>query len=134
MNGTTTRPSLVGANQRDGNNVGFSVEKAQYQRNFDNHSYLRLLAYGEYSDWLINGPDGAQLNFAADPAEYDVLANIYGANAIYSNQFSSKNLFTASLAYTTQTLSNYNAEFASVAGNTVPPMSSGSSPPTMGSA
>jgi outer membrane receptor protein involved in Fe transport len=120
VGGTTTTPSLVGANQRDGNNVGFSVEKAQYQRNFDNHSYLRLLAYGEYSDWLINGPDGAQLDFAADPAEYDVLANIYGANAIYSNQLSSKNLFTASLAYTLQTLSNYNAEFASVAGNTVP--------------
>jgi outer membrane receptor protein involved in Fe transport len=120
VNGTTSTPSLVGANQRDGNNVGFSVEKAQYQRNFDNHSYLRLLAYSEYSDWLINGPDGAQLDFAADPAEYDVLANIYGANAVYSNQLSSKNLFTASLAYTTQTLSNYNAEFASVAGNTVP--------------
>ncbi len=63
---STARPRrrrCLGANQRDGNNVGFSVEKAQYQRNFDNHSYLRLLAYGEYSDWLINGPDGAQLTF-----------------------------------------------------------------------
>jgi hypothetical protein len=121
VNGTTAAPSLLGLNQRDGNNVGFAVEKAQYERNFDNHSYLRLLAYGEYSDWLINGPDGAQLTFAADPAEYDVLANIYGANAIYSNQLSSKNLFTASLAYTTQTPSNYNAEFASIAGPSVAP-------------
>ena len=83
-----------GPNQRDGNNVGFSVEKVQYQRNFDNHSYLRVLGYGEWSDWLINGPNGAQLTFAADPAEYDVLAWIYGAVAIYSNQLGSKNLFT----------------------------------------
>lgn len=113
VNGTTTAPSLLGLNQRDGNNVGFSVEKLQYQRNFDNHSYLRVLSYGEWSDWLINGPNGAQLTFAADPAEYDVLAWIYGAGAIYSNQLGSKNLFTASLAYNTQTLATYNAEFNS---------------------
>ncbi|MBV8373829.1 MAG: TonB-dependent receptor [Candidatus Eremiobacteraeota bacterium] len=113
VNGTTSTPSLLGLNQRDGNNVGFSVEKAQYQRNFDNHSYLRVLGYGEWSDWLINGPNGAQLTFSADPAEYDVLAWIYGAGAIYSNQLGSKNLFTASLAYNTQTLATYNAEFAS---------------------
>jgi hypothetical protein len=113
VNGTTTTPSLVGLDQRDGNNVGFSVEKLQYQRNFDNHSYLRVLGYSEWSDWLINGPNGAQLTFAADPAEYDVLAWIYGAGAIYSNQFNSKNLFTASLAYNTQTLATYDAEFAS---------------------
>lgn len=112
-NGTTTTPSLLGANQRDGNNIGYSVEKIQYQRNFDNHSYLRLLGYGEWSDWLINGPNGAQLTFSADPAEYDVLARIYGAGAIYSNQLGSKNLFTASLAYNTQTLATYNAEYGS---------------------
>ncbi len=113
VNGTTANPSLLGLNQRDGNNVGFSVEKIQYQRNFDNHSYLRLLGYSEWSDWLINGPNGAQLTFAADPAEYDVLAWIYGAGAIYSNQLGSKNLLTASLAYNAQTLATYNAEFAS---------------------
>jgi hypothetical protein len=121
VNGTTTTPSLVGLEQRDGNNVGFSVEKAQYQRNFDNHSYLRVLGYSEWSDWLINGPNGAQLTFAADPAEYDVLAWIYGVGAIYSNQLSSKNLVTASLAYNTQTLATYNAMFASTLGNPVPP-------------
>ena len=113
VNGTPSTSSLLGPNQRDGNNVGFSVEKVQYQRNFDNHSYLRLLGYGEWSDWLINGPNGAQLTFAADPAQYDVLAWIYGAGAIYSNQLGSKNLFTASLAYNTQTLATYNAEFNS---------------------
>ncbi|HKU80618.1 MAG TPA: TonB-dependent receptor, partial [Candidatus Tumulicola sp.] len=121
VNGTTKDPSLVGLNQRDGNNIGFSVEKAQYQRNFDSHSYLRVLGYSEYSDWLINGPNGAQLNFAADPAEYDVLAWIRGINAIYSNQFNSKNLFTASLAYNTQKLQTYNAEFASGGPNSRPP-------------
>ncbi|MGB8519257.1 MAG: TonB-dependent receptor [Candidatus Tumulicola sp.] len=113
VNGTTTNPSLVGLDQRDGNNVGFSVEKVQYQRNFDNHSYLRVLGYSEFSDWLINGPNGAQLDFAADPAEYDVLAWIYGAVAIYSNQLGSKNLLTSSLSYNTQTLATYDAEFAS---------------------
>ncbi|HEY5426861.1 MAG TPA: carboxypeptidase regulatory-like domain-containing protein, partial [Candidatus Tumulicola sp.] len=121
VSGTPTDPSLVGLDQRDGNNVGFSVEKLQYQRNFDNHSYLRVLGYSEYSDWLINGPNGAQLTFAADPAEYDVLAWIWGAGAIYSNQLGSKNLFTASLAYNTQTLATYNAEFASGGPNSRPP-------------
>ncbi|MEO6835502.1 MAG: TonB-dependent receptor, partial [Candidatus Tumulicola sp.] len=120
-NGTTANPSLIGLDQRDGNNVGFSVEKVQYQRNFDNHSYLRVLGYSEFSDWLINGPNGAQLTFAADPAEYDVLAWIYGAGAIYSNQLGSKNLFTASLAYNAQTLATYNAEFASGGPNSVAP-------------
>lgn len=120
VNGTTTTPSLLGFNQRDGNNVGFSVEKAQFQRNFDNHSYLRVLGYSEFSDWLINGPNGAQLTFAADPAEYDVLAWIYGANAIYSNQLGSRNLLTASLAYDTQKLQTYNAEFASGGPNSRP--------------
>ncbi|MBV8722906.1 MAG: TonB-dependent receptor [Candidatus Eremiobacteraeota bacterium] len=121
VDGSTTTPSLIGLNQRDGNGNNFSVEKLQYQRNFNSSSYLRVLAYGEYSSWLINGPNATQFVFSADPAEYDVLANIYGGNAIYSNQLSSKNLLTASLAYTLQTLSDYNAQYASVGGNPVPP-------------
>ena len=87
--------SPVGISDRDGNWNGYSIEKAQYQRNFDSHSYLRGLVYGEYSTWFINGPNSAQLVFGSDPPDYEVLEHGYGAGLIYSNQLSAENLLTA---------------------------------------
>jgi hypothetical protein len=100
-------------NQRDGSYNGYSIAKLQYQKTFDDHSYLRLLTYGEYSDWFITGPTSAQLPFGAELADYEVLAHIFGADAIYSNQLSSKNLLTAQMTYTTQKAQTYNATFSS---------------------
>jgi hypothetical protein len=105
--------SPVGVSDRDGNYNGYSIEKFQYQKNFDSHSYLRALVYGEYSRWFINGPDSAQLVFGSDPADYEVLEHGYGAGLIYSNQLSGEHLLTAEASYNTQKLQTYNAGFSS---------------------
>jgi Carboxypeptidase regulatory-like domain/TonB dependent receptor len=103
----------VGISDRDGNWNGYSIEKLQYQKNFDSHSYLRTLVYGAYSNWFINGPDSAQLIFGSDPADYEVLEHGYGATAIYSNQLSAQHLITLEASYVTQRLQTYNAGFSS---------------------
>ncbi len=105
--------SPVNPNDRDGNYNGYSIEKLQYQKNFDSHSYLRALTYGAYSRWFINGPQSAQLVFGSDPADYEVLEHGYGGSVIYSNQLSSKHLVTAEASYNTQKLQTYNAMFSS---------------------
>jgi hypothetical protein len=103
----------VDPSNRDGNYNGYSIEKLQYQKNFDTHSYLRALTYGEYSNWFINGPNSAQLVFGSDPADYEVFEHGYGAGLIYANQLSSRHLITAEATYMTQRLQTYNAMFSS---------------------
>ncbi|MBV9233455.1 MAG: carboxypeptidase regulatory-like domain-containing protein, partial [Candidatus Eremiobacteraeota bacterium] len=103
----------IGLNVRDGNWNGYSIEKLQYQKNFDAHSYLRGLAWGAYSTWFINGPNSAQLVFGSDPADYEVLEHGYGGTLIYANQLSSRHLITAEASYMTQKLQTYNAMFSS---------------------
>jgi hypothetical protein len=105
--------SPIDPSDRDGNYNGYSIEKAQYQKNFDSHSYLRGLVYGAYSDWFINGPNSAQLVFGSDPADYEVLEHGYGASAIYSNQLSAQHLLTAEVSYMTQKLQTYDALYGS---------------------
>ncbi len=103
----------IDPNDRDGNWNGYSIEKLQYQKNIDPHSYLRALVYGEYSDWFINGPDSAQLVFGSDPADYEVLEHGYGGSLIYANQLATQNLITVEASYMTQRLQTYNAAFSS---------------------
>jgi hypothetical protein len=103
----------IDLNNRDGNWNGYSIEKFQYQKNFDSRSYLRGLVYGEYSTWFINGPNSAQLIFGSDPADYEVWEHGYGAGLIYSNQLSARHLITAEATYMTQYLQTYNAQFSS---------------------
>ncbi len=110
--------ATVGPNQRDGSYNGYGIEKLQYQKNFDDHSYLRFLTYGEYSDWFISGPTSAQLAFGAELADYEVVAHIFGSGLVYSNQLSSKNLLTGQMTFTTQKLQTYNATFSSTDSNT----------------
>ncbi|MGA8575193.1 MAG: TonB-dependent receptor [Candidatus Cybelea sp.] len=105
--------SPVGITNRDGNWNGYSIEKLQYQKNLDPHSYLRGLVWGAYSNWFINGPQSAQLVFGSDPADYEVLEHGYGANLIYANQLASQNLLTVEASYMTQRLQTYNAAFSS---------------------
>ncbi|HEY2474163.1 MAG TPA: TonB-dependent receptor [Candidatus Cybelea sp.] len=105
--------SPVDVSNRDGNWNGYTIQKLQYQRNFDSHSYLRGLVYGEYSNWFINGPNSAQLVFGSDPADYEVLEHGYGAGLIYANQLSAQHLLTAEASYMTQKLQTYNAGFSS---------------------
>ena len=103
----------IDPSNRDGNYNGYSIEKFQYQKNIDPHSYLRALVFGEYSDWFINGPNSAQLVFGSDPADYEVLEHGYGGGLIYANQLSAQNLLTAEASYDTQRLQTYNATFSS---------------------
>jgi hypothetical protein len=100
----------LGPNDRDGNYNGFSIEKLQYQKNFNDSSYLRLIGYGEYSAWLINGPNSALIPFGATPPNQEYIGHTFGFNAIYSNQLSPNNLLTVEGSYQTQQLQTYNAQ------------------------
>jgi hypothetical protein len=116
--GAPADATTIGTNQRDGSYNGYSITKLQYQKSFNDHSYLRFLTYGEYSDWFITGPTSAQLPFGAELADYEVLDHTFGAGLIYSNQLSSKNLLTAQSTFTTQKLQTYNATFTSTDAST----------------
>ena len=108
------RQPNIGPNQRDGSYNGYSIEKLQYQKTFNDHSYLRFLTYGEYSELVHHGPDQrAACRSARNWPTTKSLAHIFGAGAIYSNQLSSKNLLTAQMTFTTQKLQTYNATFSS---------------------
>ncbi|HTU82632.1 MAG TPA: carboxypeptidase regulatory-like domain-containing protein, partial [Candidatus Acidoferrales bacterium] len=99
----------IAPDTRDGNYNGFSIEKLQYQKNFDGRSYLRAIGYGEYTAWFINGPNSAVLPLGATPPDFEYIGHAFGGNVTYSNQLSSKNLLTAEGSYATQKLQTYNA-------------------------
>ncbi|MBV8245896.1 MAG: carboxypeptidase regulatory-like domain-containing protein, partial [Candidatus Eremiobacteraeota bacterium] len=103
--------SPINPNQNDGGSNGYSIEKAQWQRNFNDHSYLRLIGYGEYTNWFLNGPNSSTPTYGATLSDYEVEGWIYGGTVSYSNALSSKNLLTASASYMTQRLQTYNATF-----------------------
>ncbi|HZV77036.1 MAG TPA: TonB-dependent receptor [Candidatus Babeliales bacterium] len=105
--------SPIDPSDRDGNWNGYSIEKAQYQKNFDPHSYLRALVWGAYSTWFINGPNSADLVFGSDPADYEVYEHGFGGSLIYANALSEKNLLTVEASYMTQRLQTYNALYSS---------------------
>ncbi len=88
--------------QRDTNDNGFSLEKIQWQRNIDDHSYLRVFAYSSYNNWFINGPVSANLPDSGELEDYEVNGHTYGLNARYENQINSKNLITITGSYQTQ--------------------------------
>src|SRR6185312_15522064 len=89
--------ALVDVNQRDGSFNGYSIEKLQYQKNFNDHSYLRVVGYAELSNWFINAPVSAELLFGAELADYEVNEHAYGGGLTYSDQVSTKHLLTAGL-------------------------------------
>ncbi len=103
--------SLLSPNQSDGGNNDYSVLKLQYQKNLNDHSYLRAIGYSEYTDWFLNGPNSSQNTFGATLSDYEVLGHFYGGNLSYSNNLSQQHLLTASVSYETQKLQTYNATF-----------------------
>ena len=108
-----SRPFLgpIDPNNRDGNDNGVSIEKLQYQKNFNERSYLRLFGYGEYSNWFINGPTSANTAYGGEILDYEVHGNTFGATAVYSNQLDNKNLLTMTGSYQTQKLETYSNGF-----------------------
>ncbi|HZY98376.1 MAG TPA: TonB-dependent receptor [Candidatus Baltobacteraceae bacterium] len=105
--------TLIDPGQRDGSSTFYSIQKFQYQKNFDPASYLRFLAYTEYSNWFFTGLLSAQLPFGGEPADYEVDDHTLGAGLVYSNQLSAKHLLTAQMTFNTQNLQTYNAQFSS---------------------
>ena len=52
---------------REPSSTFYSIEKFQYQKTFNERSYLRFLTYMEYSNWFFTGFLSAQLPFAMYP-------------------------------------------------------------------
>ena len=105
--------SFVDPNERDGSYNGYAIEKFQYQKNFNDRSFLRFQAYSEYTNWFITAPTSAELTFGAELADYEVYGHIYGGVLSYSDQLSAKNLLTGGATYSQQELQTYNATFSS---------------------
>jgi hypothetical protein len=95
------------ADLRETSDNGFSLIKLQYQKNINDRSYLRLFGYSDYSNWFINGPVSANLDYGGEIADYEVIDHTYGLNARYENQLTSKNLVTATASYQTQNIQTY---------------------------
>lgn len=106
--------SLIPTSQRDSGSNSYAIVKAQYQRNFNDRSYLRVLGYGDYTNWFLDGANSAFNLFGATLPDYEVLGHIYGGSLSYANALSDKHLLTASLSYQTQKLQTYNATFDTV--------------------
>ena len=83
--------------QEDGNQNSVSIEKLQYQRNFNSRSYLRIFGYWLYSDWFINGPLSNFLSFGAEVADYELPVHQYGISVSYTDQLNDQNLLSASV-------------------------------------
>ena len=91
---------------RDTNDNNVVINKLQYQRNINQHSFLRLFGYSLYSNWFVAGPANQQFTccFGAELNDYEIFSHTYGANLSYSNQLSGKHLVTATGAYSTTEL------------------------------
>jgi len=95
--------------KRDTNDNNFAIAKLQWQRNIDDHSYLRLFAYTSYNNWFINGPVSNNLPYAGEIADYEVNGHTYGLNARYEYQIDVKNLITATASFQTQKSETYDS-------------------------
>jgi hypothetical protein len=83
--------STIGPNVRQVSDNGYSVGKLQYQHNMGESAYLRLAAYGSYSNWYIHGP-------VSDPFinNYILPNHTFGYNALFADQINDHNLLTVS--------------------------------------
>ena len=104
--------SQLPVNEREGSQNGVALTKLQYQRNIDTKSYLRFFAYTDYAIWLISGPVSADIVYGGQLPDYEVNEHKYGANLIYSRQFSDKHLLNFTTSYFTSHLETYSGQFA----------------------
>jgi Carboxypeptidase regulatory-like domain/TonB-dependent Receptor Plug Domain len=81
---------------RDTNDNGVGMLKAQYQRNINERSFLRVFGYSIYSNWFITGDANQQFTccFGAELNDYEIASHTYGTSLMYSNQLNDKNLLT----------------------------------------
>ena len=83
---------------RDTNDNGVAVLKLQYQRSFNQRSFLRLFGYSVYSNWFITGNANQNFTccFGAELNDYEIPSHTYGGSLMYSNQLNDKHLVTLS--------------------------------------
>ncbi len=100
MSSPTNRPldAPLSNDARDTNDNGVSVFKAQYQRNINSKSYLRLFGYSVYSNWFITGEANQNFTnyYGGELNDYEIPSHTYGLSAIYSDQLGDQNLLTIS--------------------------------------
>ena len=102
--------SLLPSDYRDGRWDTASIDKLQYQKNLSSSAYLRIFGYTFYSDTDRSGASrqGIGSGFGVENYEYEVDSHTRGAELQFGDQFSSRNLFTASANFITATTSRYN--------------------------
>src|SRR5579884_1542254 len=106
--------TLLPATQRDTNDNGVAIVKAQYQHAFSNNAFFRVYGYSLYSNWFIWGPNSAaQPLYGAELADYEIPNHTYGVNASLTDQISAQHLLSASVFYTGTNLQRYSAGFFS---------------------
>jgi len=100
------------ATQRDLNDNGVGVYKAQYQHTFSSSAFLRAYGYMLYSNWYIYGPNtAAQPFYGAELAQYEIPDHTFGGNVSFTDQLSPQHLLSASAAYTGSNLDRYDIGF-----------------------
>jgi hypothetical protein len=110
----TNRPLFapLPAAERDQNDNGVGVYKLQYQHTFSPTAFVRAYGYMLYSNWYIYGPNtAAQPFYGAELAQYEIPDHTFGGNLSFTGQLSSRNLLTASAAYTGSNLDRYDIGF-----------------------
>lgn len=98
-------------NIRDSNDNGVAITKLQYQHNFDSHSFLRAYGYLMYSNWFIWGPNSANELYGAELADYEIPDHTFGGNISYTNELSSKHLFSIGASLTGANLQRYSNSY-----------------------
>ena len=109
-------------NLRDGIWNDGSIIKLQYQKNINENSYVRVMGYTYYSDWLMTAPVGTGfltgynlvpggLGSAGAAPDYELNAHTRGGMFQYANQLNDKNLLNFTYNYVTSTVGRMNNEW-----------------------
>jgi hypothetical protein len=113
-----TYPFATGTNlpltNQDNEEIGDSILKLQYQKNFGSSAYLRIYGYTDYSNWLNYGANSISYALAGltqdiQVADYVVSSHTRGASAEFADQLSPKDMLQFQLSYTTANSSRVNS-------------------------
>src|SRR5262249_20862710 len=128
---------------RDQQQNSQEIFKLQYTKNIGSTAFVRLYGYTYYSNWFLDGPNGAYADFVACcPADYELNSHTRGISLQFQDQINSQNLIGLQGSYTTATSTRdnntqmFNAggsrSYAAVAVNSADPYSGYcySAPPT----
>ncbi len=82
------------------------IVKLQYQKNFGSNAYARIYGYTYYSNWLLDGPNGAYDNnvgtgYQLTAPDYELSSHTRGVSLNFSDQFNPQNLASVQGSYTT---------------------------------